>query len=113
VLRQDEHTLIQAINEIARGRPSDQTIAVLKFLNKPPPIPPDKKVVLFATNALAESYNKQMLFEHPGEEKEYVGRDEGEQQSLQKLTFEKVQYYIHDQTCVVVFSLAVQYCSSN
>jgi len=75
---------------MARGVPSNETLACLASLNRPLNVNPMSKVVLFATNNLTKNYNEKILSEFLGEETTYTGTDDGEAKHLSKFTAEKV-----------------------
>ena len=91
--RQDEPLLITAINELARGKVSIDSIAFLKSLEGTLQIPSTEKRVLFALNAYVAIYNKQQLALMPGASTKYMSIDNGAKVDLDMIIVEKVFHF--------------------
>ena len=89
-MRQDEAELIKAINEISLGRPSQETIAFIKSLDRPLDVPAIKKKLLVSQNILANIYNAIKLQEINKPEIKYISIDSGAQVALDKIKVDKV-----------------------
>jgi len=99
VVRQDEPLLICAINELARGIVSENTIGFLQSLNGHLPDNPSKKRVLFSTNDAVDIHNSRQLHSLPGKLYSFLSKDEGLKVDLGKLQVPKVYiqtlHYVH------------------
>jgi hypothetical protein len=82
--------LIQAIDQLADGVVSQETVAFLHSLDRPLCVPNDEKKVLFAHNVTADIYNMQQLSMLPGEECHYLSEDKGNHEALAKIKIPKV-----------------------
>lgn len=82
--------LIRAINELARGNVSVDTVAFLKSLEGHLPLPAKEKRVLFSTNDAVDIYNTQQLLNIAGKLFTYSSKDEGLKGNLAKLQVPQV-----------------------
>lgn len=81
--RQSETALIQCINELGMGEPSDASVAFLKSLDRP--LPNEEECVnLFARNLDVDVFNYNKLQKLTGELKVYKASDEGSEHYLSK-----------------------------
>ncbi|XP_033756127.1 ATP-dependent DNA helicase RRM3-like [Pecten maximus] len=81
--RQEDTTLIQCINELVIGHPSDDTVAFLKSLDRPLANEMDC-IQLFARNLDVDLFNFEKLNQLDGELKRYKATDEGSEHYLGK-----------------------------
>jgi hypothetical protein len=80
VKRQHEEGLIRAVNELCDGNPSDETLAVLRSLDRPVEDP--ELTRLYGTNFDAAYINQIMLEEMDGESHTYKAVDQGNSKLL-------------------------------
>ena len=76
VIRQDEPKLIEAINQLCLGKPTNETIQLIKSLNRPIDID-GSTVHMFGTNFDVEFCNYEKLQNLPGQMKIYYSEDKG------------------------------------
>ena len=96
VLRQDDFSLIQCINELESGQVSDDSIKLLRSLDRPLDAPPNAIVHLFAQKMDVEMFNELKLSEHPGEEKVFRCKDK----KYLNVSKTKVERHIKAPRCV-------------
>lgn len=89
-MRQDEHLLIKAVNELALGCPSAESIAFIKSLDRPLNVSSDKKKVLVSQNILADINNSIELEKIDKPSMRYRAIDSGKKCLLTKLPVQKV-----------------------
>ena len=89
-MRQDEPELTKAITELSLGRPSHETIAFLKSLNRPLDVAPIKKKLLVSQNVLANIHNALELQKINQPEMKFIAVDSGDDKALCRLKVEKV-----------------------
>lgn len=79
VVRQKEPILINAVNELYNGDPSEETLYFLRSLERPfeAHVQDQEVTRLFGTNFDASVINQDMLEEMPGEMFHFKARDEG------------------------------------
>ncbi|XP_060591293.1 uncharacterized protein LOC132746230 [Ruditapes philippinarum] len=84
VYRQDEDSLINAVNELEKGVPSERTNEFLKTLSRPLNVPSTEVIKLFARNIDADICNYNILNELPGEIFTFDSQDFGDTYFLRK-----------------------------
>lgn len=84
VHRQEEHILINCINELETGDPSDESVAFLTSLNRPIQNE-NSSIQLFARNIDVDIFNYNKVKELPGELRVYKATDEGSEHYLNRL----------------------------
>ncbi|CAC5424370.1 PIF1 [Mytilus coruscus] len=81
VIRQNEADLIKAVHELCDGSPSEETVALLKSLDRP--LPDNTKITsLYGTNFDVNFINHEKLEDLAGEEFVFKAKDEGPQNLL-------------------------------
>ena len=76
VIRQNEADLITAVHELCDGAPSEDTIALLKTLDRP--LPENTNITsLYGTNFDVNYINHEKLEDLAGEEFVFKAKDEG------------------------------------
>ncbi|XP_060582058.1 uncharacterized protein LOC132738566, partial [Ruditapes philippinarum] len=83
VVRQNERDMIKAIREISIGVVSDETIKLLKELQRPLQ---DETIKLFSTNDLVDDYNRDRILDFPGQIHEKISIDTGDKKYLKEQT---------------------------
>ncbi|XP_060552571.1 uncharacterized protein LOC132713884 [Ruditapes philippinarum] len=83
VVRQNERDMIKAIREISIGVVSDETIKLLKELQRPLQ---DETIKLFSTNDLVDDYNRDRILDFPGPIHETISIDTGDKKYLKGQT---------------------------
>lgn len=105
VVRQEDTDLIQAVNELERGVPSDVTNALMMSLGRPLP-PGDDPVILYATNLDVQWHNAMTLEQMDGEEHMYKASDSGLQSRLKKISANKCLALKKDAPVILVKNLS-------
>jgi hypothetical protein len=88
VVRQNDTDLIQAVNELERGVPSDFTDTLMTSLGRPLP-PGDAPVILYATNFEVDWHNSMALELSVGRQHIYRSTDTGPSSQLRHITGKK------------------------
>ena len=84
VKRQDERMLVTAVNELAYGKLSQETVSFLQSLDRPLNVSPSTKKVLFNKNTDIDTYNKQQLALLDSPSKTYLAVDKGDRVKVAK-----------------------------
>lgn len=83
VVRQTDHSFVQAVNELERGVAGPETLAILEEMKRP--IAVDDAIHLFATNFEVDFHNLQQLLLLPGDVVRYTSLDAGSPANLRSL----------------------------
>ena len=84
VKRQDERMLVTAVDELAYGKLSQETVSFLQSLDRPLKVSPSTKKVLFNKNTDVDTYNKQQLALLDSPSKTYLAVDYGDSAKVAK-----------------------------
>jgi hypothetical protein len=89
VRRQHEHDLIHAVNELCNGSPSDDTIQLLRSLDRPLDDSDSDSTKLYGTNFDVCYVNQMMLDEMDGEVSIFKSKDDGKVKLLRFMAVQK------------------------
>jgi len=90
-MRQHENLLICAVNDLASGHVTANTLAFMGSLNRPLSINPQNVVRLCSLNAEVALHNAHMMEEVRSKQCTYMADDNGEDKYLLKMQVEKVK----------------------
>ena len=90
-MRTADHSLADAVSDLARGKMRDSSLAFVRSLDRPLPPSTSPKTVLYATNFSVWQHNKEALYKMYGDTFSFTADDEGEERFLAKLPVEKVK----------------------
>ncbi|CAC5371593.1 PIF1 [Mytilus coruscus] len=102
VIRQNEADLIKAVHELCDGSPSEETVALLKSLDRP--LPDNTKITsLYGTNFDVNFINHEKLEDLAGEEFVFKAKDEGEMKTMVDHRYHGIELLTmnyHEQQCL-------------
>ncbi|XP_033725340.1 uncharacterized protein LOC117315301 [Pecten maximus] len=85
IIRQQDQTLIKAIQEVSEGvELTEESLTLINSMERPLPTGPPS-VKLFATNNLVDDYNRRRILNWRGELIEYSAVDTGDKKHLSKI----------------------------
>lgn len=90
VFRQHENDLISLIHSLSLGRINEGEKQKLQILQRPLPFDELSITHLFATNMLADIYNRDCILKHHGDLYTFESSDSGEPAELDKMVVQKI-----------------------